>query len=143
MADRQAAPTNTSCASRASRPARHRQLRLQRIHRERNAVPTALCGDYLTPPAISFLLAEWNRQVASGHRLARHAILDGKRARFYSVVDLVNQLDAESARGAPDISQTVAQPRRHCARRTRLPAFSADGGSLLFHLISKLTSASR
>jgi DNA replication protein DnaC len=71
--------------------------------------------------------------------LARHVVLQGKRARFFSVVDLVNQLDAEKRAGRA----------RHLATRLLnqdvivldelgyLP-FSADGGALLFHLISKL-----
>jgi len=71
--------------------------------------------------------------------LARQAIHNGKRARFYSVIDLVNQLDAEKRAGK---SGRLAQ--RLCGLQVivldelgYLP-LAGDGGALLFHLISKL-----
>ncbi|MGH8208243.1 MAG: hypothetical protein ACRETH_09940 [Steroidobacteraceae bacterium] len=53
--------------------------------------------------------------------MARHVILQGKRARFYSVVDLVNQLDAESVRGAPDICPTACS--------TNMPSSSTNSAT--------------
>jgi DNA replication protein DnaC len=71
--------------------------------------------------------------------LARQVVVQGKRARFYSVVDLVNQLDAE---------KRVGRAGRLALRLTSMDVivldglgylpFSQDGGALLFHLISKL-----
>jgi DNA replication protein DnaC len=71
--------------------------------------------------------------------IAGHAIKQRKRTRFYSVVDLVNQLELEKAQG---------KQGRIAHRLTSLDAivldemgylpFSASGGALLFHLISKL-----
>lgn len=71
--------------------------------------------------------------------IAGHAIKQRKRTRFYSVVDLVNQLELEKAHG---------KQGRLAHRLTSLDAlvldemgylpFSTSGGALLFHLISKL-----
>jgi DNA replication protein DnaC len=71
--------------------------------------------------------------------LARHAILEGKRARFYSVVDLVNQLDAEKRAGrAGHLTNRLLNQDAIVLDELGYLPFSADGGSLLFHLISKL-----
>jgi DNA replication protein DnaC len=71
--------------------------------------------------------------------LARQAILVGKRARFYSVVDLVNQLDAEKREGRAGrlATRLLYQDVIVLDELGYLP-FSQDGGALLFHLISKL-----
>jgi DNA replication protein DnaC len=71
--------------------------------------------------------------------LASHCVKLGYRARFFSVVDLVNQLEREKELGK---SGTLA------ARLTRVECvvldelgylpFSKNGGALLFHLISTL-----
>lgn len=71
--------------------------------------------------------------------IARSLIRSGARGRFYNVVDLVNQLEAEAR---------IAQQGRLAARLMRtdfvvldelgyLP-FAQSGGQLLFHLISQL-----
>jgi DNA replication protein DnaC len=71
--------------------------------------------------------------------LARQVVLQGKRARFYSVVDLVNQLDAEKRAGRAGRLTThlLYQDVIVLDELGYLP-FSQDGGALLFHLISKL-----
>jgi DNA replication protein DnaC len=71
--------------------------------------------------------------------LARQVILTGKRARFYSVVDLVNQLDAEKREGRAGrlAARLLHQDAIVLDELGYLP-FSQDGGALLFHLISKL-----
>lgn len=71
--------------------------------------------------------------------LARHAIQQGKRARFFSVVDLVNQLDAEKREGKAGrlTTRLLYQDVIVLDELGYLP-FSQDGGALLFHLISKL-----
>ena len=71
--------------------------------------------------------------------LARNAIHQGKRARFFSVVDLVNQLHAEkhTAR-AGRIAQRLGNQDLIVLDELGYLPFAADGGALLFHLISKL-----
>jgi DNA replication protein DnaC len=71
--------------------------------------------------------------------LAPHVILQGKRARFFSVVDLVNQLEAEKREGRAGrlATRLLYQDSIVLDELGYLP-FSQDGGALLFHLISKL-----
>ena len=71
--------------------------------------------------------------------LARHAIHQGKRARFFSVIDLVNRLDAEKRVGrAGQIAQRLATLQVIVLDELGYLPLSNDGGALLFHLISKL-----
>ena len=71
--------------------------------------------------------------------LARHVILQGKRARFYSVVDLVNQLDVEKRAGrAGHLANRLLNQDAIVLDELGYLPFSADGGALLFHLMSKL-----
>ena len=71
--------------------------------------------------------------------LASHCVKLGYRARFFSVVDLVNQLEREKELGR---SGTLASrlARVECVVLDELgyPPFSKNGGALLFHLISTL-----
>ena len=71
--------------------------------------------------------------------LGRAAIKQGKRVRFYSVVDLVNQLDAEKRAGHAGrlTGRLLYQDAIILDELGYLP-FAQDGGALLFHLISKL-----
>jgi DNA replication protein DnaC len=71
--------------------------------------------------------------------IAAHAVKCRKRTRFYNVVDLVNQLEVEKNAGKQG---RLAHRLTHCDivvldELGYLP-FSANGGALLFHLISKL-----
>jgi DNA replication protein DnaC len=71
--------------------------------------------------------------------LARAAIHQGKRARFYSVIDLVNQLDAEKRAGrAGRLAQRLGNLQLIVLDELGYLPLSSDGGALLFHLISKL-----
>jgi DNA replication protein DnaC len=71
--------------------------------------------------------------------LARNAIHQGKRARFFSVVDLVNQLHAEKHNArAGRIAQRLGNQDLIVLDELGYLPFAADGGALLFHLISKL-----
>lgn len=71
--------------------------------------------------------------------LGRSAVRAGKRVRFFSVVDLVNQLDAEKrAARAGRIAQRLGNLDLIVLDELGYLPFSADGGALLFHLISKL-----
>jgi DNA replication protein DnaC len=65
--------------------------------------------------------------------------IQGKRACFYSVVDLVNQLDAEKRAGrAGHLANRLLNQDAIVLDELGYLPFSADGGALLFHLISKL-----
>ena len=71
--------------------------------------------------------------------LARRAIHQGHRARFYSVVDLVNQLEAEKRNGrAGRLAQRLCNLQVIVLDELGYLPLSSDGGALLFHTISKL-----
>ncbi len=71
--------------------------------------------------------------------LARQVVVQGQRARFYSVVDLVNQLDAEKRVGrAGRLATRLLSMDVIVLDELGYLPFSQDGGALLFHLISKL-----
>jgi DNA replication protein DnaC len=97
-------------------------------------------GDYLTSARnIVFVGGTGTGKSHLATALARHVILQGKRARFYSVVDLVNQLDAEKRVGrAGHLANRVLNQDAIVLDELGYLPFSADGGALLFHLISKL-----
>lgn len=71
--------------------------------------------------------------------IARQSIRNGRKARFFNVLDLVNQLELEK------LNNKGGHLAEHMARQDLvvldelgyLP-FSRSGGQLLFHLISKL-----
>ena len=71
--------------------------------------------------------------------IARSCIRDGARGRFYNVVDLVNQLEAEARSGRS--GRLAAQLNRTdfvvLDELGYLP-FAQAGGQLLFHLVSQL-----
>jgi DNA replication protein DnaC len=97
-------------------------------------------GDYLTTARnIVFVGGTGTGKSHLATALARHVILMGKRARFYSVVDLVNQLDAEKRAGrAGQLATRLLNQDAIVLDELGYLPFSADGGALLFHLISKL-----
>ena len=97
-------------------------------------------GDYLTTARnIVFVGGTGTGKTHLATALVRRAIVQGKRARFYSVVDLVNQLDAEKREGRAGrlATRLLYQDAIVLDELGYLP-FSQDGGALLFHLISKL-----
>ena len=70
--------------------------------------------------------------------IARSCIRAGSRGRFFTTVDLVNQLEAEG-RAPPRTARRLPHaPRLRDPRRTRLSPLAQAGGQLLFHLISRL-----
>ena len=97
-------------------------------------------GDYLTTARnIVFVGGTGTGKSHLATALARHVILQGKRARFYSVVDLVNQLDAEKRAGrAGNLASRLLNQDAIVLDELGYLPFSQDGGALLFHLISKL-----
>ena len=97
-------------------------------------------GDYLTTARnIVFVGGTGTGKSHMATALARNAILLGKRARFYSVVDLVNQLDAEKRAGrAGNLANRLLNQDAIVLDELGYLPFSQDGGARLFHLISKL-----
>ena len=71
--------------------------------------------------------------------IAAHAVRSRKRTRFYNVVDLVNQLELEKNAGKQGrLAQRLAHSDIVVLDELGYLPFSANGGALLFHLISKL-----
>jgi len=71
--------------------------------------------------------------------IGRHAVRQGKRVRFYSVVDLVNLLEQEKAAGrAGQLTNRLVKVDAVILDELGYLPFAASGGALLFHLISKL-----
>ena len=70
------------------------------------------------------------------------AVRRGKSVRFWSVVDLVNQLEAEKRSPPTGRSATIADKLAHrdavILDELGYLQFSPDGAALLFHLISRL-----
>jgi DNA replication protein DnaC len=71
--------------------------------------------------------------------IARQSIRNGGKARFFNVLDLVNQLEQEKldSRGGKLADHLVRHDLVILDELGYLP-FSKNGGQLLFHLISKL-----
>lgn len=71
--------------------------------------------------------------------IARQAIKNGRRGRFFNVVDLVNQLEQEKLTGRGGrLASTLARLNLVVLDELGYLPFSKNGGQLLFHLISKL-----
>jgi DNA replication protein DnaC len=71
--------------------------------------------------------------------LARQAIRDGYRARFYNLLDLVNQLEQEKLAGkGGQIAERLTRIDLVVLDELGYLPFSSNGGQLLFHLVSKL-----
>jgi len=71
--------------------------------------------------------------------IASHSIRLGKRGKFFSVIDLVNQLETEKHLGkAGALANRLANVDFVILDELGYLPFSQSGGALLFHLISKL-----
>ena len=71
--------------------------------------------------------------------MARALIRDGKRGRFFNVVDLVNRLEAEArAGGAGKLAEQLTSVDLVVLDELGYLPFAQSGGQLLFHLISRL-----
>lgn len=71
--------------------------------------------------------------------IAAHAVKKGRRARFFNVVDLVNQLEQEKLSGhAGRITERLKRLPLVVLDELGYLPFSQSGGALLFHLISRL-----
>ena len=71
--------------------------------------------------------------------IATHAVKNRKRVRFFSVVDLVNQLEQEKVAGHQGrLAQRFTHMHVIVLDELGYLPFSGNGGALLFHLLSKL-----
>ena len=71
--------------------------------------------------------------------LGRQAIRDGRRVRFYNLLDLVNRLEQEKLAGQGGrTAETLARTDLVILDELGYLPFSGNGGQLLFHLVSKL-----
>ncbi len=71
--------------------------------------------------------------------IARQNIRNGRKARFYNVLDLVNQLEQEKLENKGGrLAENLARQDLVILDELGYLPFSKNGGQLLFHLISKL-----
>jgi len=71
--------------------------------------------------------------------IARQSIRNGRKARFFNVLDLVNQLEQEKLNNkGGHIAEHMARHDLVVLDELGYLPFSRSGGQLLFHLISKL-----
>lgn len=71
--------------------------------------------------------------------IARQAIKNGRRGRYFNVVDLVNQLEQEKLAGRGGrLAKTLSRLDLVVLDELGYLPFSKNGGQLLFHLVSKL-----
>jgi DNA replication protein DnaC len=71
--------------------------------------------------------------------IARACIRDGKRGRFFNVVDLVNKLEAEGRSGRQGrMAEYLCRMDFIVLDELGYLPFAQSGGQLLFHLISRL-----
>lgn len=71
--------------------------------------------------------------------IARQTIRNGRKGRFFNLVDLVNQLEQEKLAGrGGKLAESLARQDFVVLDELGYLPFSKNGGQLLFHLISKL-----
>ena len=71
--------------------------------------------------------------------IARACIRDGARGRFYTVVDLVNRLEAEARAGRQGrLADHLCRVDLVVLDELGYLPFAQSGGQLLFHLVSRL-----
>lgn len=97
-------------------------------------------GGMLSPPRNAVLVG--GTGTGKTHRaiaIAAHCISNGARGRFFNVVDLVNQLEAEARAGTSGklAEQLTCVDLVVLDELGYLP-FPQSGGQLLFHLVSRL-----
>lgn len=62
-----------------------------------------------------------------------------RKVRFFSTIELINALEQETTKGkAGQIAEAMTKPDRAILDELGYLPFSAAGGALLFHLLSKL-----
>ena len=73
-----------------------------------------------------------------GIAIASQAVKNGRKARFFNVVDLVNQLEQEQLAGRAGQAERLRHVDIVVMDELGYLPFSQAGGALLFHLISQL-----
>ena len=79
--------------------------------------------------------------ISAGEKLGQRQAIEHhrKRVRFFSTVELVNALEQEKAQGkAGKIAEALVKTDLVVLDELGYLPFSASGGALLFHLLSKL-----
>jgi DNA replication protein DnaC len=97
-------------------------------------------GEFITESRnIVFVGGPGTGKTHLGIAIAAHAVKARRRVRFYNVVDLVNQLELEKSAGKQgNLAQRLTHTNVVMLDELGYLPFSANGGALLFHLISKL-----
>jgi DNA replication protein DnaC len=97
-------------------------------------------GEFVAEPRnIVFVGGPGTGKTHLGIAIAAHAVKSRRRVRFYSAVDLVNQLEQEKAAGKQGrLAHRLTHTQIVVLDELGYLPFSANGGALLFHLISKL-----
>ena len=97
-------------------------------------------GEFITEPRNIVLVGgPGTGKTHLGIAIAAHAVKARRRVRFYNVVDLVNQLELEKSAGKQgNLAQRLTHAHIVMLDELGYLPFSANGGALLFHLISKL-----
>lgn len=103
-------------------------------------VRTLYCGNFVS--ARNNVLLVGGTGTGKTHlaiAIARNLIKKGMRGRYFNVVDLVNQLEAEKLTGrGGKLAESMVRLDLVVLDELGYLPFSKSGGQLLFHLISKL-----
>jgi DNA replication protein DnaC len=97
-------------------------------------------GGLLSPPRNAVLVGGTGTgKTHLAIAIATHCIRNGARGRFFNVVDLVNQLEAEVRAGcAGRLAEQLTRVNLVVLDELGYLPFPQSGGQLLFHLISRL-----
>ena len=97
-------------------------------------------GGGLAPPRNAVLIGGTGTgKTHLGIAIAANCIRNGARGRFFNVVDLVNQLEAEARAGTPGkLAEQLTRVDLVVLDELGYLPFPHSGGQLLFHLISRL-----
>jgi DNA replication protein DnaC len=97
-------------------------------------------GGLLSPPRNAVLVGGTGTgKTHLAIAIATHCIRNGARGRFFNVVDLVNQLEAEARAGnAGRLAEQLTRVDLVVLDELGYLPFPHSGGQLLFHLISRL-----